>query len=437
MAGEPANTTFQLRPEWVGPCKKSLGTIDVNLGNSPEAFVRAAFCQINGTEPKASSIADWAERLQSTPNLVRRIDVVRTFCNEAARKCSLAYSNPWVNQVEYTGSCVKKTNRDLGVVFMFFSQCPGPTNCAMDWANTHVLGMNSPDELYGFGTNPKGYYRPDNPGFWYRELLDARYAGLQFILPNVYGPDVQPSAGAISALRSALAKLGGGTRVGLFTDTWAWGKPYWGSLMRPVPDLGQVEDSAKRIYQTEWKPFFSGIEKEDWYKIQGQPLIYFYNSGTLRPGPQISAVIEKMKELFFADFGVGPYVVLDHGYTIPHRPEGLFKWYTLDLPRYVSRYTTDAGLKLANFMVKWDSTGRDFPDQIYSPKLSPNRPMIKGPEVLEQVLKDSEDTRIAFIATWNDLGEGTGINRNFDYYYQGKWLPPDYFLKIIRASQCE
>jgi hypothetical protein len=41
------------------------------------------------------------------------------------------------------------------------------------------------------------------------------------------------------------------------------------------------------------------------------------------------------------------------------------------------------------------------------------------------------------IATWNDLGEGTGITRNYDYYHQGEWLPPDTFMSRLRAAQCE
>jgi hypothetical protein len=40
------------------------------------------------------------------------------------------------------------------------------------------------------------------------------------------------------------------------------------------------------------------------------------------------------------------------------------------------------------------------------------------------------------IATWNDMGEGTGITRNYDYYAAGEWLEPDAFLKDIRATQC-
>jgi hypothetical protein len=422
----PASPTFQLVAEWSGPCEKSTDPIDVNLGNSPETFVRAAYCQVVGTEPDAATIALWSNRLKTSPNLVRRIDVVRTFCPN----CALKYSNPWLSQIEHTGSCVKKSQRDLGAVMMFFFDCPGKTNCTMDWANSHALAMDKPDPIYG------GYYRPDNSGFWYRELLDARYAGLQFLLPNVYGPDVQSSAGAVQALQAALTVIGSGIQVGLFMDTWAWGKPYWGNLMQPIPDLSQVDEAANRIYRTEWKPFFSGIDPRHWYRVKGQPLIYFYNGGTLKPGAQIPAVVEKMKELFLADFGVAPYVVLDSGYGVAN-PSGVFNWYTLGIPDYVSQSTSNSGVKLANFMTKWDSTGRDFPGRIYSADLNPNRPMHKGPEILEQALENSKAADIAVIATWNDLGEGTGINRNYDYYYQGQWLAPDYFMKITRAAQCQ
>jgi hypothetical protein len=41
------------------------------------------------------------------------------------------------------------------------------------------------------------------------------------------------------------------------------------------------------------------------------------------------------------------------------------------------------------------------------------------------------------IATWNDLGEGTGIHRNYDYYAGGRWLEPDHFMRLIRSSQAE
>jgi hypothetical protein len=306
----------------------------------------------------------------------------------------------------------------------------------MDWANTHTLGMESPDLLYSADGKQPGYYVPSNPGFWYRELLDARYAGLQFVLPNVYGPDVQPGTPALPALEQALDQIGGGIQVGMVTDSWAWGKPYWGSLMDPAPDLNQLEESAQRIYQTEWKPFFSEIAPRHWYRRDGRPLIYFYNAGTLLPKSQVPALLQRMSALFQADFGVAPFLVVDHGYQAPSAGDGQFRWYTLDLPGQLSRNVNASGLVLDNFMVRWDSTGRDFPGKILTPTLNPRRPVYKGPEVLEQALASSQDADLAFIATWNDLGEGTGFNRNYDYYYQGRWLEPDAFMTITRNAQC-
>ena len=56
---------------------------------------------------------------------------------------------------------------------------------------------------------------------------------------------------------------------------------------------------------------------------------------------------------------------------------------------------------------------------------------------MEKVLQDSKTAELLVIATWNDLGEGTGINRNYDYYWGGKWQRPDYFMRLIRQSQSE
>src|SRR5262245_51151219 len=183
----PENVDFQLNAEFDGPCE-ARATIDVNLGHAPEAFVRAAHCQIHGTEPSADLVASWADELR-THGWVRRIDVVRTLCMGAQKDCRLAYSDPWRDQGLLTTPCVRKTQRDVGAVLMFFSECPDGVNCDLDWANTHASGMQSPHRLYAFGAAAEGYYHPDNAGFWKRELVDARWAGLQFMLLNTYGPD--------------------------------------------------------------------------------------------------------------------------------------------------------------------------------------------------------------------------------------------------------
>jgi hypothetical protein len=82
-------------------------------------------------------------------------------------------------------------------------------------------------------------------------------------------------------------------------------------------------------------------------------------------------------------------------------------------------------------MVRWDSVGRDRPGEL----ATSGDLLVKGSEVLEQVLHDSSDAELLVLATWNDLGEGTGINRNYDYWVAGSWLSPEHFMRKIRVSQ--
>jgi hypothetical protein len=428
-----------LVPEWSGPCVRSAGAIDVNRGNSPESFVAAAYCQIHGSEPPAALVTDWAHQLR-TVSYVRRIDVVRTLCQQAGQACSLFYSNPWATEVLSTAPCSRKTARDVGAVMMFFFRCPAGTNCGMDWANTHAWGMLESDQTYGFGASQTGFYTPDNEGFWVRELLDARYAGLQFVLPNVYGYDIQPGTGELASLEAALEtidSMGGGVQVGLFNDTWAWGRPAGGMLMNPAPNLADTETAAQRIYAVQWKPFFQGIAQRHWYTVQGAPLVYFYNAGTLQPASGTGAVIARLKQLFLADFGVTPFVDVDHGYGPVTSADAQFVWDTFSADPSthlgVATATTPAGqATFDTAMVRWDSLGRDMPGAI----ADAHTRLFKGTSILETVLQESAQANLLVLETWNDLGEGTGITRNYDYYDQGQWLPPDAFMTAIRASQC-
>jgi hypothetical protein len=437
FASSAIGDAYALRPEWSGPCVASPGAIDVNLGNSPESFVIAAFCQITGTQPPADTVDGWANQLR-TVDTVRRVDVVRTLCKQAGRDCALFYSNPWTTEVLPTATCARKTTRDVGAVMMFFFDCPGGQNCGMDWANTHAWGMLASDATYGFGSEAAGPYAPGNPGFWLRELLDARYAGLQFVLPNVYGQDVQPGTGALGNLESALSVIdgmGGGIRVGLFDDTWAWGRPAGGALMNPAPSLADTEGAAQRIYAVQWKPFFQGISRPHWYTVNGSPLVYFYDAGTLEPTSGLSAVIARLKQLFTADFGVAPFVDVDHGYGAVSSADAQFVWDTFGAfpsTHLGTATTVTGGLTFDNSMVKWDSLGRDEPGAIADATTR----LFKGPAILESVLQNSANARLLLLETWNDLGEGTGVTRNYDYYYRGQWLPPDAFMTVIRASQC-
>jgi hypothetical protein len=197
--------------------------------------------------------------------------------------------------------------------------------------------------------------------------------------------------------------------------------------------MTDTEGAAQTLYAQKWKLFYSRIPKEHWYLFKNRPFIYFYNAGTLQPLNVSSAVLTRMKQLFAQDFGVEPFVAVDEAYfqdtNMPNVAEGRFTWDTLRTGTK-SRWTL-RDVTLDHFMVKWDALGRAGP----AIAKSTDR-ILKGTALLADRLGSSLDAQIAVIATWNDLGEGTGIERNYDYYMGGSWQPPNAFMSLMRASQC-
>ena len=426
----PNARPFVLRPDWNGQVQKR-EVVDVNLGHTPESFVRAAHAQITGQPAPDALIKRWARELRVNPRL-RRVDLVRLLAKESDRTCELSYGDPWQAHPELEGAPVRGTTRQVGAVFMFFFNCPGGTNCTQDWASTHALGMDRPHPLYGFERGQSGYYLPSEAGFWKRELCDAKWAGLDFLLLNTYGPDIQHDK--LAPLSQALNALHEPPKIGFFDDTWTWGQPWFGPFWQKRPDLSEPETAARTIYEAKWRPFFRQVDRHHWYRFKGKPFIYFYNAGTLEPRAKASELLGHLKAMFEAEFGETPFLCVDSAYFEDARLETLadaqFKWFTFDLPQKRSRSIMN-GHVIDHAMVRWDSVGRDRPGELSTP----SDLLVKGSELLEQVLHESSDAELLVLATWNDLGEGTGINRNYDYWAGGSWLSPEHFMRKVRVSQ--
>jgi hypothetical protein len=419
-----------LRPDWNGQVERR-ELVDVNLGHTPESFVRAAHAQLVGLPAPDVLVKRWARELRSNPRL-RRVDLVRLLAKESDRACELTYGDPWQAHPELDGGPERCTTRQVGAVFMFFFSCPGGVNCGVDWANTHALGMDRPHPLYGFEPGQSGYYLPSEAGFWKRELSDAKWAGLDFLLLNTYGPDIQHDK--LAPLGQALRALNEPVKIGLFDDTWTWGQPWFGPFWQKRPDLSEPEQAARTIFEAKWQPFFRQVERQHWYRFKGKPFIYFYNAGTLQPLEKSTELLAHLKRLFEVEFGESPFLCVDSAYFADPRLESLadasFKWFTFDLPQKRSRSTLN-GHVIDHAMVRWDSVGRDRPGEL----AAPDDLLVKDSELLEQVLHDSSDAELLVLATWNDLGEGTGINRNYDYWVGGSWLSPEHFMRKVRVSQ--
>jgi hypothetical protein len=352
-----SDVSFATNPEYSGSYAIA-SQVDVNRGNSPATFVTSAYWQIYGSAPSAATVNTQVNNLTTLPYW-RRIDVVNTFMAGAGRTIPRVYSEPWQSEPQLLMPPCKNVTRDVGAVCMFFFSCPGGTNCGMDWANTHVEGMSSPSTLLAYGTNSTGAYTSSsNPGFWERELLDARYAGLSYLLPNAYGPDI--TDGSIANLASALGTVNSmgvtaQVKIGLFDDTSGWNNPadfnfapWTGSLWTSASTLdgygtSQINNAASIIYQDKWKAFFSQIPSQYWYEVNGHPLVYMYYGGTIpvdgSSQPIIEAIVAQIKVLFQADFGVTPYVVIDIGFSYGEAnvADNQFVWNTLASP-YVTNY---------------------------------------------------------------------------------------------------
>src|ERR1044071_4555371 len=89
--GGPTYGPFKLKPDFAGNCAR-VEVVDVNLGHTPESFVRAAHCQITGEAASPQTVELWARRMRDE-YYVRRVDVVRSLCAEHKRECKLAYSD--------------------------------------------------------------------------------------------------------------------------------------------------------------------------------------------------------------------------------------------------------------------------------------------------------------------------------------------------------
>jgi hypothetical protein len=411
--------------------------VDLNLGENPDEFLDALWRQLLGAEIpleiKEKISKEWEQRYKW-----RRIDVALALAKEAGVKVSFEYSDPWVDQPELIAPFHKTSKRELGAVCMFFFNCPDGVNGKMSWANNHAPGMKFPDDLLKLDDSDSGYLTPKNKGFWAMELRDATYAGLDFLLLNTYGPDIEGDK--MQTFKDALEHLEEDgheslVKIGLFDDTWTWGKPYFGPHWKQVPDMEKPVECVDLIYNSKWKPFFSQVPRKHWYLYDGKPVIYFYNGGTIQNRHNAAEVFRGLKQRFKADFGVEPFLCVDGAFNkagVKDVVDQTFKWFSI-AEQIEDATVVHKNVSMSHAMVRWDATSRS--NGQVERQLQEGDLIYKNGDMLKKFLDETQDKDLAIIATWNDLGEGTGINRCFDYYWDGQFQKPSVFMDMIRASQ--
>lgn len=415
--------------------------VDVNLGSNPASFIAAQYWQLTGHLPDGATVENWLAFMK-TPLGPRRIDLAIAMAQSLGKKPRWRYQDPWAEQMPPGPRPEKKVSRDLGAILMYFFNCPrDAVNSKMSWANNHAPGMDSPSPLLAFGQSNGGYYNGKvQPGFWKMELLDGRYAGLDYFLLNANGPD--DYGNTLTNLRKAFDELDArGEKnlpgIGLFDDTWAWGKKYFkNTAWETAPDCADPEAAAQKIWNTKWKPIFEIVPPAHWYRFRGRPVIGFYNAGTILSRNQSAVVVARLRNLFQDRFQVNPVILVDNAYFADPAMEGVadarFKWDTFRLTNgVVSRHLGD--FRFSHGMPRWDSISRD--NGSVERQVKPGDRLVKDDVLFKRILDDTLGDDLALIGTWNDLGEGTGINRCVDYWWDGAWHQPDHFMNLIRLSQ--
>jgi hypothetical protein len=331
---------FVLKPDWNGVVQQR-DVVDVNLGHTPESFVRAAHAQITGLPAPEGLVKRWARELRSNASL-RRTDLVRLLARESGRDCELCYGDPWQAHPELLGAPERRTKREVGAVLT--------TDAAHGdrAATTHPLD-----------------------GDWKRELTDAKWAGLDFLLLSVSGTELLSEQ--LRPLLTALGSLSDPVKLALF-------------------DRGTPASTRLAVYETKWQPFFRLVGGHHWYRFKGRPFVYLAGDGQPTNGSASQSLAE-LEARFETEHGERPFLCVEQR--------------SVSEPR--SRSTLDGHVI--------------------------DHATVKGSEILEQVLLESSDAELLLLESWNDLGEGTGIHRNYDYWANGSWLSPEHFMRKIRVSQ--
>lgn len=314
-------------------------------------------------------------------------------------------------------------------MFFFYYGEASETNCAPEFSNQHVYGegFNGPDAYYN-----NGYYNGfTNQAYWETELTDARWAGLDFVAPNDYGDQIAAGQNVAGLINNALSAIGGGIKIGYFDDTSGYSR----YSVQP-PSLSDTEGAASYIFEGKWQQWFDNLSRDNWYMYNSKPYIQMYNAGLLLSYDAMSAVLARLKQKFSDMYGVEPFVNLDVAWPGDGNEDAVFTWYSYGTS---PSQTNTNGVSAGHFFARQDRVQRDANTATaiaHGSSDANGNPIVKDGSWLQSGLDQTSGDSIVTMATWNDIGEGTGIGRQYDIWFNGAWQTPDTFIRQIRTSQC-
>jgi hypothetical protein len=311
----------------------------------------------------------------------------------------------------------------------------------------HGLANTGPWTGYGYGSGYSGYYSSLNSAWWEGAFGDVKKTGMDMVDLICWGnhpfPWFQMSA-LSNHMVPALERSGNDLKIALFDDTSSeaceWNQDNGrGYTVSPPMPLSNSNNWAY-FYDRKIKPFFQAIPKQYWathngasIDAGGRPIIITYTSAFFTDvGTHGAGMWGAIKSSFARDFktssgaGITPWVIheiswinsgasgnADSAYTWGAALNGptinqVNGWYTGSVgPGYDDRQIRSPGnyhdRANGNWLISW-----------YNGTYSGRKLW---------------DSNLVLMETWNELWEGTGIDRLVDYpNANGGLLPETHYM---------
>lgn len=317
---------------------------------------------------------------------------------------------------------------------------------------------------YGVGTAPAGYYNSTNQYWWESEFQDMKQAGIDIasILSWGEGPSPYFRTSTLSTyMVPALERSGVGIKVAMFDSCYSqaaeWNQ-YWGRGYLAYPDVLTDQNGNPTVpmplsdsnnwwffYGGKIRPFFQAIPQKYWATHNGAPIeqggrpiiilysgAYFTDINTYGP-----AMWSTIKALFAQDFrdangnGITPFIVFENSWVMAAPgllpADGWYAWgaayYGPNIRQVGSYYCCEIGPGYDDRLIRSPGLYRDRDDDGQMVRWFNSTP--DGVSVW--------NANVVMMETWNEMWEGTAIDRATDYPFSvGGYLPETYYMDSWR-----
>jgi len=356
----------------------------------------------------------------------------------------------------------------VGTFFFFWHNCP-QENCYTDLVYAIPPGWSQPFPQDPDPSDGRGYSSLNR--YWYaQELRDMQLAGVQIVLPVSWGDHPFPWFRTRWLLRLVEANrtLDPPLKIGLFDDTTSEVCEY-----RDYADNGRLDNSSYFgtgpaldlrqaisgffFYDRKIRPFFQTIPQEMWathdgrpVEEGGRPLIVVYGSWGMTHLEKAGELWRAVKEAFARDFHdsrgqpITPWIILEDSWFTQAALEGEPSLETVADGRYVwgsallgprvrewHGYTVaSVGPGFDDRKLKGEKGGREQPRWI-TPGGEAGGPDAFLSASLAMV---PPHTNLLLIETWNELWEGTSVERAGYPDMAGQAVPEDLYLDTLRRD---